>query len=150
MIRIQAEPFDPYTELARFAQRAPGAGAIANFIGVVRSEGDQVSALTLDHYPGFTETEIARIEAQARARFGLIDALVIHRHGRMAPGESIVLVAAAAGHRKPALQAVDFLMDYLKTDAPFWKREEGQAGARWIEPRADDRAARESWEKVKP
>ena len=150
MIRVQAEPFDPYAELARFTAGAPSAGAVANFIGLVRGEGNQVSALTLDHYPGFTDKEIARIEGEARARFKLIDALVIHRHGRMAPGEAIVLVAAAAAHRKPALEAVDFLMDYLKTDAPFWKREEGPGGARWVEPRADDRAARIAWEKVKP
>jgi molybdopterin synthase catalytic subunit len=149
MIRVQAEPFDPYAELERFTKAAPAAGAIANFIGLVRAEGDQVSALILDHYAGFTEKEIARIDAEARERFEVTDTLIIHRFGRMAPGEAIVLVAAASAHRKPALAAVDFLMDWLKTDAPFWKREDGPGGERWIEPRADDRAARAEWEKVK-
>jgi molybdopterin synthase catalytic subunit len=149
MIRVQEAPFDPYAELAAFAKANAGAGAIANFIGRVRGEGDKVSALILDHYPGFTDKEIARIADEAKARFPVQGLLVIHRCGRMAPGEAIVLVAVAAAHRKSALQAVDFLMDYLKTDAPFWKREEGPGGARWIEPRGDDRAAREGWEKVR-
>ncbi len=145
MIRVQETPFDPYAELERFTKGAAGAGAVANFVGLVRSEGERVAALTLDHYPGFTEKEIARIEAEARQRFAISDVLVIHRYGRMAPDEAIVLVAAAAAHRKPALEAVDFLMDYLKTGAPFWKREEGPGGDRWIEPRGDDHLAREEW-----
>ena len=150
MIRVQETLFDPYAELQAFARANPGTGAIANFVGLVRNEGNNVSALVLDHYPGFTEREIGKIDGEARARFALADVLIIHRHGRMLADEPVVMVAVAAAHRKPALQAVDFLMDYLKTDAPFWKREEGPGGARWIEPRGDDVAAREGWEKVKP
>jgi molybdopterin synthase catalytic subunit len=145
MIRVQEEPFDPYAELERFTKKRPNVGAVASFVGLVRDEGDKVDALILDHYPGFTEKEIKRIETEARGRFDVADTLVIHRHGRMIPGEAIVLVAAAAAHRKPALEAVDFLMDYLKTGAPFWKREEGSGGERWIEPHGDDHLAREEW-----
>lgn len=136
--------FDVSAELARFT--SPGAGAMASFVGYVRGENGAVDALILDHYPGFTEREIGRIEALARDRFGFIDALVVHRYGAMRPGEPIVLVAVLAAHRKAALQAVGFIMDHLKTDAPFWKREAHADGLRWIEPRADDRAARAQWD----
>jgi molybdopterin synthase catalytic subunit len=142
--RIQREIFDVGGELARFT--SADAGAMANFVGYVRGEGGVVNTLILDHYPGFTEQEIGRIEALAVARFGLIDALIIHRYGAMSPGEPIVLVSVLAAHRKAALQAVDFIMDHLKTDAPFWKREAGVGGERWVEPRADDRAARAHWD----
>jgi molybdopterin synthase catalytic subunit len=147
MIQVLAAPFDPAAETARFAAGRPQAGALASFVGLCRaSTGDRaVTRLHLDHYPGFTEAEIARIEEEARATFDLIDTLVLHRCGTVAPGEPIVLVAALSTHRKAALQAVDFLMDYLKTGAPFWKREEGPDGARWIEPRADDHEARAAW-----
>ncbi|MBL8551670.1 MAG: molybdenum cofactor biosynthesis protein MoaE [Hyphomonadaceae bacterium] len=145
MARVQAEPFDPNAELAAFARGRENVGALASFVGLVR--GGDTQALHLDHYPGFTEREIARIEEAAVDRFGLMDALVIHRHGTMRPGEPIVLAAALAAHRKPALLAVDFLMDYLKTDAPFWKRETSAAGSTWIEPTDADRAARQAWEK---
>jgi molybdopterin synthase catalytic subunit len=131
-------------ELTAFAHA--GAGALASFVGLVR--GDGVSALELEHYPGFTEAEIARIEALARARFDVLDILVIHRFGTLAPGEPIVLAAALSRHRAAAFDCVRFLMDYLKTDAPFWKREITADGARWIEPRDDDRAARKDWENV--
>jgi len=142
MIVVQAEAFDPHALLAGLAH--PAAGAMASFIGIVRGEG--VRALELEHYPGFTEREIARIEAQARARLDLIDVLIVHRYGKLLPGEAIVLVAALARHRAAAFDAVRLLMDYLKTDAPFWKREITADGARWIEPRAEDRAARAAWE----
>jgi molybdopterin synthase catalytic subunit len=147
-IRVQAEIFDPAAELDRFCKGESGAGALASFTGFVRSlsEGSNVNELRLDHYPGFTETEIEGIEARARARFELIDTLIIHRFGAMRPGEPIVLAAALAAHRKDALQAVDFMMDHLKTDAPFWKREETRDGARWIEPRDDDCVARAQWD----
>jgi molybdopterin synthase catalytic subunit len=141
-ILVQAETFDPHALLARFAH--PSAGALASFVGIVR--GDGVMALELEHYPGFTEREIARVEAAALARFDLIDVLIVHRHGKLLPGEAIVLVAALSRHRAAAFDAVRFLMDYLKTDAPFWKREITADGARWIEPREDDRAARAGWE----
>ncbi|MCC0017752.1 MAG: molybdenum cofactor biosynthesis protein MoaE [Rhodobiaceae bacterium] len=145
MIRVQRETFFPESELAGFRAGHAGAGAMASFVGFVRAEAGHVAALELEHYAGFTESEIARIERLALERFNIDGSLVIHRFGRMLPGEPIVLVAAAAAHRKPALEAVDFLMDYLKTDAPFWKRETGPEGARWIEPTDKDRAARQDW-----
>jgi molybdopterin synthase catalytic subunit len=148
MIRVQTAPFDPHAETAAFAQGRAEAGALASFIGTVRdsAHGGEVSALDLEAYPGFTEKQIEKIEADARARFDVIDTLVIHRHGRMAPGEAIVLVAALSRHRREALQAVDYLMDRLKTEAPFWKKEVRPEGAEWIEPRSDDQHARARWE----
>lgn len=143
-IRVQAEPFESAAELAAFQRDAKDAGALATFVGLVR--GDETKRLVLEHYPSFTESEISRIEAEARKRFDLIDTLIIHRYGALAPGEAIVMVAALSKHRRAAFDAVDFLMDYLKTDAPFWKREERADGSHWIEPRAEDRAARTSWE----
>ncbi len=147
MIRVQTEAFDAYAETAVFSKGRAEAGALASFVGSVRdsAHGDTVSALELESYPGFTEKQIAKIDAEARARFDVIDTLVIHRHGRMAPGEAIVLVAALSQHRREALQAVDYLMDRLKTEAPFWKRELRPDGAEWIEPRGDDREAHARW-----
>lgn len=149
MIRVQSEPFDPHAEAAAFQKGRSDAGALATFVGSVRdsAHGAEVAALELEHYSGFTEKQIAAIEADACARFDVIDTLVIHRFGRMLPGEAIVFVAALSKHRREALQAVDYLMDRLKTDAPFWKKEHRPAGAEWIEPRSDDRAARAKWEK---
>jgi molybdopterin synthase catalytic subunit len=150
MIRVQSAPFDPHAETAAFQAGRADAGALASFIGSVRDSayGGAVEALELEHYPGFTEGQIVAIEADARQRFDVIDTLVIHRHGRMAPGEAIVLVAALSKHRREALQAVDYLMDRLKTEAPFWKKEyRGNAdAAQWIEPRADDHASHARWE----
>lgn len=148
MIRVQTDPFDAQAETAAFASGRGEAGALATFVGSVRvtAHGDAVRALELEAYPGFTEKQISRIEADARARFDVIDTLVIHRHGRMTPGEAIVLVAALSKHRREALQAVDYLMDRLKTEAPFWKREVRADGAEWIEPRGDDRAAHARWD----
>ena len=147
MIRIQEKLIDAAAEMARFGGDRADIGAVASFIGRVRSSaGDAaVTSLRLEHYAGFTESEIAKIERAARARWELIDVLIIHRFGEMRPGETIVFVAAAAAHRRAALQAVDFIMDYLKTDAPFWKCETGEGGRRWIEPREDDRQARQRW-----
>lgn len=150
MIRVQAELFDPHAEAAAFSAGRAEAGALATFVGSVRNtaHGDEVAALELEHYPGFTESRIGEIEAEARQRFDVIDTLVIHRHGRMAPGEPIVFVAALSKHRREALRAVDFLMDKLKTDAPFWKKEvRGNGSKEWIEPRGDDREARARWDK---
>ena len=147
MIRIQPEPFD---ESEAFALRhgRTDVGGLVSFTGYVRdfTQSADVVALELQHYPGFTETEIARIVEQAHARFHIIDCLVIHRHGRMLPGDPIVLVSVIAAHRDAAFEAARFIMDYLKTDAPFWKKEIGASGERWIEPRADDHAARAGWE----
>ena len=149
MIRVQTAPFNPHTETAAFQAGRADAGALATFVGSVReaAHGEQVAALELEAYPGFTEKQIAHIEADARARFDVIDTLVIHRYGRMNPGEAIVLVAALGKHRREALEAVDYLMDRLKTEAPFWKREVHADGeAIWIEPRKDDHAARSRWD----
>ncbi len=151
MIRVQTAPFDPYAETAAFGAGRSEAGALASFVGTVRNSahGGAVSALELEGYPGFTEKQIAQIETDARARFDVIDTLVIHRYGRMAPGDAIVLVAALSKHRREALQAVDYLMDRLKTEAPFWKKELRPEGAEWIEPRADDRDAHARWSEGK-
>ena len=151
MIRVQTAPFDPHAETAAFAQGRGEAGALASFIGTVRDSAHRgiVYSLELEAYPGFTEKQIAQIETDARARFDVIDTLVIHRYGRMAPGEAIVLVAALSKHRREALQAVDYLMDRLKTEAPFWKKELRPEGAEWIEPRADDREAHARWSEGK-
>ena len=135
MIAVQAEPFDPAALLAEFTGRAAGAGAVVSFTGLVRAEnaGAGVSALELDHHPRLTERAVARIGADAIARFGLIQVALIHRHGELAPGDAIVFVAAAAAHRRAAFDAVDYLMDRLKTDIPFWKRETRSDGAHWLE-----------------
>lgn len=147
MIRIQSGPFDPGAELAAFAARASGAGAIASFTGLVRSasNGSAVTGLELDHYPALTEAALASIGEAAQSRFELADLLVIHRHGALQPGEPIVFVAAAAEHRRAAFDAVDYVMDRLKTEAPFWKRELGPDGSRWIEARPADLEDRARW-----
>jgi molybdopterin synthase catalytic subunit len=145
MARLVLTAFDPQAALAAFAAGRQDAGALASFVGLVRGETGDV--LELDHYPGFTENALNAIEADARARFDVFDTLVIHRAGAMGPGEAIVLAAALSAHRKAALSAVDFLMDRLKTDAPFWKKETRALASQWIEPRSDDYAARAAWEK---
>jgi molybdopterin synthase catalytic subunit len=148
MIRIQSDRFDPHEETARFQAGHLSAGALAAFVGTVRARADdkEVASLELEHYPGFTERRIEHIEAEARRRFDVIDTLIIHRYGPMAPGEAIVLVAALSAHRREALQAVDYLMDRLKTEAPFWKRERRSDGEEWIEPRARDLEDRARWD----
>jgi molybdopterin synthase catalytic subunit len=147
MIRVQAEPFDPGAELAAFIARTPGAGAVASFVGLVRAESDgrAVSGLELDHYAGLTGTAISGIADDARARFHLSDLVVIHRYGALMPSQPIVFVAAAAPHRRAAFEAVDYVMDRLKTEAPFWKREHGPDGARWIEARVTDVEDKARW-----
>lgn len=147
MIRVQAEPFDAAALLADFSARAAGAGAIASFTGLVRSENDgaAVAGLELDHHPRLTEQAIAGIGADAARRFGLTEIAIVHRHGALAPGEAIVFAAAAAAHRRAAFDAVDYVMDRLKTEAPFWKRERRGDGAHWLEARDSDREARARW-----
>jgi molybdopterin synthase catalytic subunit len=149
MIRVQAELFDPAAELAGFTRGRTDVGGVASFIGLVRDEhgGEPVAAMTLEHYPGMTERQLAAIEAEARERWPLLDALVIHRYGRMLPGEPIVLVATASAHRAAALEACAFLIDWLKTRAPFWKLEESGQGERWVEARASDEAAARRWDR---
>ena len=152
MIAVQAEPFDAAALLADFSARAAGAGAVASFTGLVRSENDgaAVSGLQLDHYPRLTEQAIAAIGADAVARFALKDVAIVHRYGALIPGETIVFVAAAAAHRRAAFDAVDYVMDRLKTDVPFWKREQRSDGAHWLEARDGDHADRRRWEAERP
>jgi molybdopterin synthase catalytic subunit len=147
-IQLTQEPFDPGALLSGFCQGRTEAGAVASFTGIARAEAGRATALELEAYPGFTEAEIGRIADQARERFGLLDLLVLHRTGRIAPGEPIVFVATAAAHRREAFEACDFLMDYLKSRAPFWKKEHGPDGERWIEPRAQDHADIARWEQA--
>jgi molybdopterin synthase catalytic subunit len=140
MIRIQYEDFDTAAELAALAR----AGAVATFTGHVRAEAGLV-ALVLEHYPAMTEREIARHVADAERRWTLSGATVIHRVGRLVPGERIVFVATAAAHRRDAFAACEFLIDYLKVRAPFWKREEREDGTRWVEAKASDVEAAKRW-----
>jgi molybdopterin synthase catalytic subunit len=149
MIRITATAFDPGAELAAFTDHVDAAGAIASFTGLVRaaSDGVDVTGLELEHYPGFTERAVQAIADQTVARFALVDLTIIHRHGAMAPGEAIVFVAGAAPHRRAAFDAVDHVMDRLKIEAPFWKREHGPAGSKWLEARACDLADHARWER---
>ena len=143
-IRVQDRAFDPHGECAAFVRGRADAGALASFVGYCRDEtaGRAVTGLTIQQYEGFTQAEIARLAAEVAARFGVGDLLVIHRVGAIAPGEAIVLVAALSVHRAAAFDAVRVLMDYLKTDAPLWKKEAGPDGARWIEPRGEDHQRR--------
>ncbi len=146
MIRVQREDFDTGIELERLAAGDHGVGGVASFIGLVRDKGlDGVSALILEHYPGMTEKKLAEIEAEANRRWPLSASLVIHRYGRLEPGERIVLVATASPHREAALAACHFLIDWLKTEAPFWKSEETPQGERWVEARAEDDEATRRW-----
>ena len=147
MIRVQREDFDVGAELERLTAGNPRIGGVASFIGLVRDMGgdDRVSALTLEHYPGMTEKKLSEIETEAHRRWPLDAVLIIHRYGRLEPGDRIVLVATASPHREAALAACQFLIDWLKTDAPFWKSEETPAGERWVESRAEDDIARERW-----
>ncbi|MBU1377008.1 MAG: molybdenum cofactor biosynthesis protein MoaE [Alphaproteobacteria bacterium] len=145
MIRLTFEPFDPGALLTEFCRDRTEVGAVATFTGLARAEAGATTTLELEAYPGFTEAEIDKMIGRARVRFGLLDVLVLHRVGRIVPGEPIVFVATAAGHRRAAFEACDFLMDYLKSRAPFWKKEHGPDGERWIEPTAQDHADRERW-----
>ena len=145
-IRLTEAPFDAGAELTAFTSRRTETGAVATFTGIARAEKGATAILELEAYPGFTEAEIGKIAAQARSRWDLHDLLILHRVGQIAPGEPIVFVATAAGHRRAAFEACDFLMDYLKSRAPFWKKEHGPDGPRWIEPTPQDHADRGRWE----
>ena len=147
MISLTEAPFEPGALLTRFCQGRSETGAVATFTGIARAESGRADILELEAYPGFTEAEIGKIAADARRRFRLDDLMILHRVGRIAPGEVIVFVATAASHRREAFEACDFLMDYLKSRAPFWKKEHGPDGARWVEPRAQDHADVARWEK---
>ena len=147
MIRLQEAPFDVGAELAALSAGRTDIGAVASFVGLVRDHaGTQaIGAMTLEHYPGMTEKKLAEIEAEANARWPLQASLIVHRYGRMLPGEPIVLVATASQHRAAALDACAFLIDWLKTKAPFWKLEEAGPEARWVEARETDDRAADRW-----
>jgi molybdopterin synthase catalytic subunit len=145
-IRVEEAPFDFGAESQRFADAAQGAGAVVTFLGVVRGDGGRIAAMEIEHYPGMTDVAIGRIVAKAQARWNLVSALVIHRYGRMRPGDAIMMVATAAPHRQDAFAAAEFLMDYLKSRAPFWKKELSPDGsASWVEGREEDEAALRRW-----
>ncbi len=141
------QDFDIGAELAALTGSATGAGALSSFVGMVRdiSGDDRIGAMTLEHYPGMTERQLEKIETEARARWDLIDALIVHRYGTLAPGDRIVLVATTASHREPAIEACHFLIDWLKTKAPFWKLETTPDGDRWVEAKQADTVAEERW-----
>lgn len=144
-IRIQDGPFSYGAECDRFAAQAGAAGAVVTFLGRVRDEGGCLSAMEIEHYPGMTERAVSAIMDEAVARWDLTASLVIHRHGRMAPGEAIMMVATAARHRGEAFAAAEFLMDYLKSRAPFWKKEFGPEGAEWVAAQESDERALDRW-----
>ena len=146
-IAIQSQDFDASAELAALRSGDSRVGAVCCFVGYVRdrNDGDEVASLELEHYPGMTERSIAAIAEQAQQRFGIYGARVIHRVGQLAPLEQIVLVAVSAAHRGEAFQACEFIMDYLKTQAPFWKKEQTPQGARWVDARVSDDAALARW-----
>ncbi|MBF9045068.1 molybdenum cofactor biosynthesis protein MoaE [Rhodobacterales bacterium HKCCE4037] len=145
-VEVRDSAFDPGATLNAFTARATGAGAIVSFTGITRdlATGD-LQAMEIEHYPGMTERALTAIRDEAMTRFNLVDALVIHRYGRLSPGETIMMVATAAPHRRDAFDAADFLMDYLKSRAPFWKREITPDGAEWVAAKDDDEAALDRW-----
>jgi molybdopterin synthase catalytic subunit len=145
-IRIQTADFDPGVEIAALTTRSGDVGAVASFIGLVRAD-DRMEAMTLDHYPGFAEREIATHIAKARTRWPLLGVRIVHRVGRLTPGERIVFVGVASSHRGAAFAAAEFLMDYLKTRAPFWKLEERENGATWVEARESDDHSANRWQR---
>ncbi len=146
-VRVQQDDFDVGAELAALSAGNHAIGGIASFVGVVREmAGDaKIGAMTLEHYPGMTERALAEIEAEARQRWPLEACLIIHRYGRLEPGDRIVMVATASAHRQTALEACAFLIDWLKTKAPFWKLEETAAGAKWVDARDTDDQAAKRW-----
>ena len=146
MVRLQVAPFDSNTLLAGFGAGGES-GAVVTFTGICRADPG-LEALELEIYPGFTDHEIEQTAAAAKARFSLNDLLVVHRIGRIEPGESIVMVATAAAHRREAFEAADFLMDYLKTRAPFWKKAHDAGGEHWIEPRPEDYEDAARWDQA--
>jgi molybdopterin synthase catalytic subunit len=147
MIRVQQQDFDIGAEIAALTAGRSDIGAIVTFTGTVRDQHGAVAEMTLEHYPGMTESELTRIEAEARARWPLQASLIVHRTGTLQPGDNIVLVVTASEHRDAAFDAAKFLMDYLKTAAPLWKRESGPGGTRWVEAETEDDTALARWHK---
>ena len=151
-VRVQQKDFDVGAELAALRGANPKVGAIASFVGLARdlNEGREVLEITLEHYPGMTERALEDIVAEARQRWDILDALIVHRIGAIAPLEQIVLVAVTSMHRHDAFEACRFLIDYLKTDAPFWKKERTPYGPHWVEARSSDEQARATWQRREP
>src|SRR5215831_10415351 len=146
-IRLQREDFDPAVEAARLTRGRTDVGAVVTFTGICRGGADGVAAMTLEHYPGMAEAEIARHVEEAERRWQLLGVTVVHRFGRLVPGDNIVLVATASAHRGDAFAAAEFLMDYLKTQAPFWKREERGGEASWVDAKGTDDVAAARWKR---
>jgi len=145
MIRVQREDFDPGREIEHLTRGKTAIGGIVSFIGTVRGAADGVRAMTLEHYPGMTEQALREIEEEANKRWQLDASLIVHRYGKLLPGERIVLVVTASAHRAAAFEACEFLVDWLKTKAPFWKQEETPEGTRWVEAESSDDAAAKRW-----
>ena len=147
MIKVQTEDFDIGVETARLTDGNNSVGGLACFVGLVRdiAGDDSIETMTLEHYPGMTERQLEKIEAEARERWNLLDTLIIHRYGTLAPGDRIVMVATTSEHRQDALDSCHFLIDWLKTKAPFWKLEATSHGKHWVEARAEDRISEERW-----
>ncbi|WP_323038317.1 molybdenum cofactor biosynthesis protein MoaE [Gemmobacter sp.] len=144
-VRVQAEPFDFGAEATAFAAQVAGAGAVVTFTGLVRDIPGGLSVMEIEHYPGMTERALETVRAEAVGRWSLDGALIIHRHGRLMAGDTIMMVATAARHRADAFAAAEYLMDYLKSRAPFWKKEHGAGGAAWVAARDEDEAALDRW-----
>ena len=150
MIRAQTEDFDIGAEISKMTAGNTEIGGLASFVGLVRDyAGDEkISSMTLEHYPGMTEKQLSRLEAEARERWDLQDVLIIHRYGTLNPGDRIVLVVTASAHREASLESCQFLIDWLKTKAPFWKLEDRESGAQWVESRSEDSVAADKWVRV--
>ncbi|MHA1565064.1 MAG: molybdenum cofactor biosynthesis protein MoaE [Alphaproteobacteria bacterium] len=151
MIKVQSEDFDVGAELAALSAGDTTIGGVASFVGYVRGNPgpDRITAMTLEHYPGMTEKMLAHIETEAQQRWPLAATLIIHRFGRLEPGDRIVLVACASSHRQAAFEACNFLMDWLKTEAPFWKQEQTASGSQWVDARTTDETAAARWQRQK-
>jgi molybdopterin synthase catalytic subunit len=149
-VRVQTEDFDVGVEINQLRSARKDVGAVVSFVGQVRdvNEGDEVSQLTLEHYPGMTEKSLEAIITQAKTRWNIMDVLIIHRVGTLQPCDQIVLVAVSGAHRGEAFAACEFVMDYLKTEAPFWKKEATPSGERWVEAKSSDDDAKERWNKT--
>lgn len=145
MIRVQSQSFDPGAELNTFTAGVVGAGAIVSFTGIVRDVAAGLEVMQIEHYPGMTERALDEVHRYALDRWNLAGVLIIHRYGELAPADVIMMVAAASAHRKDAFEAADFLMDYLKSRAPFWKKELTRGGANWVEAQAADEDALKRW-----
>jgi molybdopterin synthase catalytic subunit len=147
-VRVQTDDFDVGAEINAMRLSNPNIGAVVSFVGQVRdlNDGDNVATMTLEHYPGMTEKALAGIIEQAQARWQVVDALIVHRVGELKPLDQIVLVLVASAHRKDAFSACEFMMDYLKTEAPFWKKEQTLSGERWVDAKASDDQAKSRWQ----